>query len=135
DAVYNFDVCWQEVDRKYSQFQEGTVVWASVYRVYRPQLSDTTSSKTLFRLFDEMLSLLNDAHTNVYAPMGTAGNIGYFSAFPQNPILAAPSGNYFESFTELNRVLGYGKLRNSTLGYLRVKIFSGEREDFEDIDG
>lgn len=133
EPPYIFDTFWQEVDRNYSFFQDATVDWDSVYKVYRVQITDTTSSKTLFKVFDEMLSLLKDAHTNVYAPMGTAGNIDYFFAFPVNPILADPSGSYFESFTDVNRILGYGKLRNSSLGYLRIKTFQGEKADFEEI--
>src|SRR3954452_25029150 len=70
EPSYIFDSFWQEVDRNYSFFEQVPVNWDSVYQVYRGQVRDTTTPEELFRMFDEIRNLLNDAHTNVYAPMG-----------------------------------------------------------------
>jgi hypothetical protein len=132
--ISTFDIFWKEVDRNYSFFLEAKVNWDSVYRSYRPLINEKTSKEELFQTFDVMLNLLNDAHTNVYTPMGTAGNAAYFSKFPTNPILADPSGSYFENYTDINRIFSYGTLHNSTAGYLRIKTFEGNKSDFEEVD-
>ncbi len=57
-----FDHVWQTLDRTYGQFPNKHVDWAALYRVYRPQITATTSDSDLHRILLEMLGHLNDAH-------------------------------------------------------------------------
>lgn len=135
DPRYVFDSFWHEVDRNYSFFEHVPVSWDSVYHAYKPMVRSATSSNELFQIFDETLSLLNDAHVNIYSPVGVGGNNNYFTPYPVNPIIADPMGPYFENYNDMNRKFGFGKLKNSSLAYLRIKTFEGEKNDFEEIDG
>lgn len=134
DPRYVFDAFWREVDRNYSFFEHSSVDWDSVYEVYRYRVTSATSTNELFQIFDQTLSLLNDAHVNIYAPIGVGGNNNYFSSYPVNRIIAEPVGPYFDAYNNMNRRFGYGKLKNSSLAYLRIKTFEGEKTDFEELD-
>lgn len=134
DPRYIFNSFWREVDRHYSFFESTKLDWDSVYSEYIHKVNPATSDAELFSVFSEMLSLLNDAHVNIYAPVGIGGNSDYFDSFAVNPILAEPSGPYFEYYNNKNRTLGYGKLKNTTTAYIRIRTFEGKTADFEDID-
>ena len=134
DPQYVFDSFWQEVDRHYSYFDRVDVNWDTVYSAYRPMVTASTTNTELFSIMDEVLTLLQDGHVNIYAPMGTGGNTQYFSAYPANPIIVEPGGSYFDYYKDEKRRFEYGKLRNTNLAYLRIKTFQGQRSDFEEID-
>ncbi len=57
-----FDHVWHTLDRTYGQFTRKHVDWDALYRVYRPQINNATSSDDLHRIVMEMLKHLNDAH-------------------------------------------------------------------------
>jgi hypothetical protein len=134
DPTYAFDVFWQETDRNYSFFDHVDLNWDSVYEVYKPRISSNTTEAELFSIFDQMLTLLQDGHANIYAPHGNGGNSNYFEAYLPNPVVAEPEGPYFDYYNNVNRTFGVGKLKNSTLSYLRIKTFEGEKTDFDAID-
>jgi hypothetical protein len=131
DPVTVFNSYWHELDRNYSFFSYSNLNWDSIYAVYRPKVNSTTSSNNLFQLLTQMTNLLNDAHTNVYTPLGITGNIDYFNKFPINQIsIIDPYFNYLKS----SRVFEYGLVKSSNLGYIKIKTFDGKNTYFEEID-
>lgn len=128
---YIFDAYWHELDRNYSFFSYTHLSWDSVYAVYRPKITDTTSNDSLMRILSDITDLLHDAHTNVYTPMGVLGNINYFDSYPLNQILL--SGSYFRTYNT-SRIFEYGMLSVYNLGYIKIKTFEGDPEDFEYLD-
>lgn len=135
DPQYVFDSFWQDVDRHYSYFDRADVNWDSVYKAYRPMVTTSTTNAELFSIMDEALTLLQDAHVNIYAPIGTGGNTHYFSKYPTNAIVAEAGGSYFDYYNNEKRGFEYGKLTDTNFAYLRIKTFEGEKRDFEAIDG
>jgi hypothetical protein len=130
DPCYIFDAYWHELDRNYSFFSYAQLNWDSVYAVYRPKVTATTSDRDLLQIISNITDLLKDAHTNVYAPTGVKGNIDYFNKYPVNQVTL--SNSYFSSFY-VNRIFDFGRLRSNNLAYIRIKTFEGNNQDFEII--
>ncbi len=62
DPVLNFEHVWRTIDRNYGQFAVKQVDWDAIYRVYRPQVSTTTTNEELWDILLAMLGHLNDEH-------------------------------------------------------------------------
>ncbi len=132
NAVEIFDSFWNEVDRNYSFFTYLDVDWDSLYTANIDQITSNTSDSDLFNTFSDMLDCFNDAHLNIYAPIGTGGNTSYFSNFQSNQLDDIQS--YFSSYTSINSCLQYGLVDNTNLGYIRIKTFQGDNALFEKSD-
>lgn len=131
DPRYIFDAYWHELDRNYSFFSYLHLNWDSVYAVYQPGITASTSDNDLLKILTNITNLLHDAHTNVYAPMGVTGNIDYFEPYRVNQILLSES--YFNSYY-VSKVFDYGELHAKDLGYIKIKTFEGTPESFEYLD-
>lgn len=129
---YVFESFWYELNRNYSFFSYMNLNWDSVYSSYRPLVMPGTTDDELFRIFGDILNLLNDAHTNVYTPMGIAGNTDYFEKYPINQIDSDQP--YFKYYQSNNRIFEFGELASSNLGYVKIKTFDGEHDNFEKFD-
>ncbi|MGL1886372.1 MAG: S41 family peptidase [Reichenbachiella sp.] len=129
DAVVVFDQLWEEVDRHYSYFDNSNLDWDSVYSNYRPEINTHTTDQELFEIASKMLSTLNDPHTNLYTNKGVGGNVNYFSRFPINEL--DDISTYFSYYEQVNNALEYGVIKDQTIGYIKIRSFDGEPEEFE----
>jgi len=129
---YVFDTYWKEIDRNYSFFSPSRLDWDSLYQAMRPMISSTVSEDSLFNILTKATDVLHDAHTNIYSPHGIGGSIDYFNKYPINEI-TLDVDVYFESYTT-GSIFDYGKLKNSNIGYIKIKTFEGLAADFEKID-
>ena len=132
DPLYNFDAFRTELDRNYSFFNYVDFNLDSIYSEYRQQLDDNTTENELFQIFHNILNLFNDAHTNIYTPLGVGGNIAYFSAFRLNQIDEIQS--YFETYNTSNRIFNYGELKDCDLGYINIRTFGEENSNYQKFD-
>jgi C-terminal processing protease CtpA/Prc len=131
DPVYVFDCFWQEIDRNYPFFTYNNLNWDSVYQVYRPKINSNTTEKELYQIISQAITSLNDIHTQLYAPYGMGGSENYFDKFPLNQIYLDDSlFNYYIK----GRIYEYGILKNVNIGYIKIKTFDGEHNQFEYID-
>lgn len=62
DPVANFEYAWNRLDRNYAQFGAKHIDWDAVRRVYRTQVTASTSDEELWNLLLEMVRTLNDGH-------------------------------------------------------------------------
>lgn len=62
DPEVNFEYVWRSIDRTYGQFSVKDVDWDMLYRMYRPQVTATTTNEELWDILVTMLGTLNDAH-------------------------------------------------------------------------
>lgn len=62
DPVQNFEYVWRSMDRSYAQFDAKHVDWNALYRIYRPQVTPTTTDEELWGILLTMLQHLNDSH-------------------------------------------------------------------------
>ncbi|PZX18665.1 peptidase S41-like protein [Breznakibacter xylanolyticus] len=125
-----FDSYWEAFTRHYAYMDE-TVNWDSAYAVHRATLTAQTPDDDLLEHLHQMVNLTGDAHTNVFAPLGTVGNEAYFLNFRTNQVELGY--NYFDELPLSTRIYDYGRLRGG-VAYLRVKTFVGEAADFAFID-
>lgn len=127
-----FDAYWHEIDRHYAFFDELDVNWKSVYNKYRPLINPQTTNAELHRYLEETTSLLMDAHTNLFTPFGTAGNVNYFNRFKIN--LVGPDTSNFPNGLISTRIFDYQIIDQSNLGYIRIKTFIGSTNEFNVFD-
>jgi hypothetical protein len=66
----NFEIFWKEFDRDYALFLYKGINWDSLYSVYRPQVTRTTSGRELFSILSSLLANLKDGHTSLHSPYG-----------------------------------------------------------------
>lgn len=131
DPVAVFEAFWKQVDRNFSFFGYLDVDWYAMYDAYRPQVQPTTTDYELFKIMGQMLDSLKDAHTQVYAPMGTGGNTHLFRRYSYNTI--DDMRGYFTHYA-IRGPFEYGTLKEGKLGYVKINTFEGELEDFEVFD-
>lgn len=79
--VSNFDILWNRMDTHYVFFDYKGIDWDSIYRVYRPQISNNISDQQLFDIMEEMLNNLRDAHVNLRSEF----DISYYEYYQDAP--------------------------------------------------
>jgi carboxyl-terminal processing protease len=64
----NFEYLWTTFDRNYALFGPKHVDWTSLYKVYRPKVTASTTDDELFEVMSSMLGHLNDNHVRLLSP-------------------------------------------------------------------
>jgi hypothetical protein len=85
----NFEMLWQNLDRKYALFSTKGIDWDSVYQVYRPAIHDALHDTALFQIMGRMIMELKDGHTDIKSSFGHI-QYAYADGYPKNfspPIL------------------------------------------------
>lgn len=129
---HNFEVLWKEFDRHYSYFEYSNINWDSTYNVYRPKVNASTSNEELFDIMSEMINSLHDGHCNLYTPFNSSTYSGWLDGYQSNVV--GDMANYFSSYSNINHILGFGRIKNSTIGYLKISTFMGNNSYFKAID-
>ena len=68
DPVTTFEYFWHTFNDHYAFFAARGVDWQAQYQKYRPQVTAATDEATLFNIFSEMLTPLEDGHVNLVSP-------------------------------------------------------------------
>ena len=63
-----FETLWQNFHHRYALFEAKGVDWDVLYRVYRPQVTASTTDEELFSVLAGMMGHLNDNHVVLQAP-------------------------------------------------------------------
>ena len=66
----NFEMLWQNLDRKYALFSTKGLDWDSIYLAYRPAIHDGMHDTALFRIMGNMILELKDGHTDIESSFG-----------------------------------------------------------------
>ncbi|HWA34313.1 MAG TPA: S41 family peptidase [Cyclobacteriaceae bacterium] len=132
NSVDTFEAFWRGVDETWPEFQSKHANWDSVYKVYRPQVTPSTSSADLQRIFKAMLPVLRDGHTDVYPDASTT--IGYYPPFRTNYYGFPWIKSRYPMNIKGNNVMAYGKL-TPDVGFIYIATFSGSTADYNIIDG
>jgi C-terminal processing protease CtpA/Prc len=127
DPFKNFDYLWEEVDKKYSYFEEKNIDWSQIKDKYRSKLTSSSTDEELFNVLAAMLNELRDDHTNLISP---------FNVSRYNVELRAPA-NYrqrtIEEFYLPNMWMTgpflHDFLDNKQIGYIRYESFMLEFTD------
>jgi len=123
----NFELFWKDFDRYYAQFSLRHIDWDSVYALYRPQVSPSTSDRHLFDIFSNIVLGINDMHVNLYTPLGDVSWKSMIpAAYPSMRIINA--GKYVQSGPPQNTVIGFRTGQDPTIGYMWIQTFVGQGE-------
>jgi carboxyl-terminal processing protease len=131
----NFDLLWEEFDRKYAQFDVKGIDWDEVYRIYSPQINEGTTNDELFQILSDVLGLLNDNHITLYRK-GQLYRSGVLSGMVMNDFsLELIKEKYLQNVqTILGGQFVYGLLTPST-GYIYIDDFENDEKNWpEKID-
>jgi hypothetical protein len=70
NPVNNFEMLWQNLDRKYSLFTTKGIDWDSIHQVYRPDIHNDMHDTALFQTVGRMIQELKDGHTDITSSFG-----------------------------------------------------------------
>jgi len=123
NPVNDFEMLWQNLDRKYSLFSTKGLNWDSIYQVYRPDIHNGMHDTILFKSLGNMLLELKDGHTDIQSPYGHI----------QYDYTVGSSRNFVPHIVKVN-YLGTGEKEQDgmlyniidTVGYLNIESFSTE---------
>lgn len=122
----NFDLLWDNLDKKYSLFSTKGIDWDSIYLAYRPQIYDDMHDSTLFRILGRMMMELKDGHSDIKSRYGHIEydyTKGYRDNFvPQIITLVYLGPKGMEKDKMLYNII-------DTVGYLYIGSFSNEITD------
>lgn len=108
----NFEILWQEFDARYSFFVVKNIHWGSLYNVYRPQVTATTTDTQLFTIISALLEHLKDGHVSLSTPLGNYAYQGWHKNYPANFLGTATVERYYSK--------NYGTLANGYIRYARM---------------
>ena len=132
----NFEIFWKEFDRHYSYFDYKNVNWDSLYYVYKPMINSNINDNELLNILDDMTYHLRDAHVTIFSPMGNRSyNYHEHRLSPtSNWIDVSTVEAYCENLFNINKTIYYGKIQNKNIGYIYISHFTGEYDDYLQID-
>lgn len=79
-----FEALWQDVNDRYSYFEEKSINWDSIRTVYQPQVEASMTDRELFDLLAEMLFTLEDGHVNLVSDFDRSRNWDWYLDYPPN---------------------------------------------------
>ncbi len=74
DRIEIFEDVWKTINEQYYDPAFNGVNWQEVHERYLPQIEVAKTDVEFYRLFEEMLAVLRDAHTVFRHPQSDAGN-------------------------------------------------------------
>lgn len=125
DPVGNFDSLWRTFDEHYCFFEEKGIDWDSIYRVYRPLVSDETDIFELYNICSAMLDELKDGHVNLVTSFSTSYYRKWWSDYPQNFRLRTIQEDYLHFNYLQTSGISYAMLPD-TIGYMYYPSFSNQ---------
>lgn len=124
DAVGNFESLWRTIDTHYCFFEEKGIDWDSIYRLYRPLVSDETNMLELFSICGAMLNELKDGHVNLSSSFNTTYYRDWWTDYPQDFRLRTIQENYLDFNYLQTSGISYKMLLPDTIGYMYYPSFS-----------
>ncbi|TVP43195.1 MAG: peptidase S41 [Mongoliibacter sp.] len=77
-----FEHLWQDVNNRYSFFEEKQIDWESVKQIYSPLIHENMEPDALFDVLGEMLAELEDGHVNLLSTFNRSRNWSWYENFP-----------------------------------------------------
>lgn len=67
DPKTNFNYLWNYFDKHYALFEVKNINWDDVRKKYELQINSQTNDSVLFKIFSDMLGVLDDHHVNLFS--------------------------------------------------------------------
>lgn len=77
-----FDHLWNDINNRYSFFEEKEIDWEEVKRHYKPLIHAQMTPEDLFDVLGDMLGELKDGHVNLLSTFNRSRNWSWFEGFP-----------------------------------------------------
>lgn len=129
---HNFELLWSDLDKHYALFDVKKIDWDSLYTVYQPMVSPTTSDQELWDIITEMLNHLDDEHVKIRIPAGMPEEyIEFASGAEKNQhaldefSIELIASAYVEALYHKADYYSYGKLYNHNIGYIHALAMLG----------
>lgn len=132
DPQENFDYLWKEVRDHYAFFDYKHVNWDSIYSVYNPMVTPTTSEIELFDICGAMLNELEDGHVNLTSPFNVS-RYDFESVSQENFDWRLITDNYLGDDYYITGALYNDGLDSGRIGYIRYASFQYDIEH-NDLD-
>lgn len=125
DPVGNFDSLWKTIDTHYCFFEEKGINWDSIYRLYRPLVSNETDYIELYSICSIMLNELKDGHVNLSSSFNTSYYRKWWTDYPQDFRLRTIQENYLGfNYLQTSGITYKMLLEPDTIGYMYYPSFS-----------
>lgn len=125
-----FEAVWRDFNVSYPSFPIRKVNWDSIYLVYRPKVTATTSNAELFSIITAMLGTLKDGHVGIVAPFKSF----YYNVGQGKPVNFLGANHLPSLSSLLNNGHVIGGILPSNIGYVYIPNWSGSASDFNVID-
>jgi hypothetical protein len=123
----NFEIFWKDFDRYYAQFPLRHINWDSVYALYHPQISPSTSDRQLFTMLSNIVLGINDMHVTLYTPMGDVYWKSMIPAsYPSRRLVNACK--YIQCGPPQKSLFEYRTCQATDIGYMIIPTFTGQGE-------
>lgn len=137
DPILNFEVLWNTFNDHYAYFELRKINWDSIYEIYRPVISQSTTDVELYRVLDEMISAMNDGHVGLDAPDEIVDAAIIKSEYPtevtiknygNHEVAKLVADSYIpEGSSAHKELLRWGVLENN-IGYIQLNQMMGLAE-------
>ncbi len=123
--INNFELFWDELDRRSGIIFPKNINWDSVYQVYQPMVTDQTTEEELFNVFSKMIDVFDDEHTSVIVDLNTKSHvsgskkIGDAKASFSKDLIQTKYLDYVE-IIPTSPDFSYGKIKNKDIGYIYI---------------
>ena len=146
---HNFELLWNDFDQHYALFEVKNIDWDSLYTVYRPMVTPTTSDEELWDIITEMLDELDDEHVKLRIPADQPEDYIVFASGAEKNEHALEefsiqliAGQYAEALYQKYDYFSFGKLYDHNIGYIHLiamlgldgKVVYKALEELGDVD-
>lgn len=130
DPENNFEIFWNDFDQHYGLFQTRGSDWDSIYQVYNPKVTATTTDAELWTYFEEMIEYLDDSHTYI----GNPSKQEYYVSGFQRGLAALDEfsldlleNKYVDNWKSISENIEffYGSIKGKDIGY----VYMGNMDD------
>lgn len=134
DPLVTYDGFYEQTDRYFSFFEYLDFDFDSAYLANRQVLEASPSDHQLQESLGKMIDLLADGHTDIFVGRTPISYTGWYDQYPLNQL---PNiGGYFQSYTQVNGAMEFGRIAGESLGYIKINTFTGNiaTSNYEQID-
>jgi carboxyl-terminal processing protease len=136
NPVENFESFWQGMNENYVGLSaRPDIDWDSIYRVYRPRVTDATTNSELFSIFKNMMNGFKDEHFVLEGNNTNSGYFQYADTFNHQYLGFTVVRDYATASFKGNKTVQYAPM--GKVGYINIQDFNGSnpQANYEIIDG
>jgi C-terminal processing protease CtpA/Prc len=127
NAINNFECLWDNYDRYYGEFLVRNLNWDSLYTVYRPMVTLTTSDQELHDLFRRLIYHFHDDHVFIDPSVpglyriesGRSDTMKVQTDFSAEMV----DTHYLQSVQQYSEHIWFGMFPDN-IGYIRMNVFA-----------